>query len=180
MFFSDGLEFLKKNNNKFGFQGPPNHWSDMDLVKYMHDAVAVLNWAQTAMTQCTVADVPWNYQKLFTALNAAWLHHEKLSQAKELKDQPRSRHGDIPAVLWSRQSMNKRSHAPGSSSSAPYRSQNVEYKQHSRQRDHSIFGRAVMITMVQWTISWETEQDQFFSMLVWTAYYERIKPMHLA
>lgn len=82
-----------------------HHQSDLDLVGCMHNADAGLYWAQIATTQYAAADDPWNIQKLFTALDGAWLHHEKLTQAQKAVHRPRSTANDISVALWNRQSM---------------------------------------------------------------------------
>lgn len=54
----------------------------------MHNTVAGLEWTQIEIAQCSAADVPWNIQKLFAALDTARLHHEKPLQAKGLFNKP--------------------------------------------------------------------------------------------
>lgn len=52
------LEFLNETIIKSGNQGPQNFRGDADLFEYMHEAVARLDWAQTAKTQVAAADAP--------------------------------------------------------------------------------------------------------------------------
>lgn len=79
---SDGLEFFKEKIIEFSVQGSPNHRSDMDLVKFMHDIVAGLEWARIAKTRCAASDIPWNIQNFFSTLDTAWLNYEKQDREK--------------------------------------------------------------------------------------------------
>lgn len=53
-------------------QGPPTHQSDLDLVVYLQNAAAGLEWARKPITECAAVDVPWNIHEFFTDLDAAW------------------------------------------------------------------------------------------------------------
>lgn len=67
---SERLQFLKETIIEFGNQGPPNDQSDADLFEYMHDSVAGLDWAKTAIIRAAAADSSWNIQKLFASLDS--------------------------------------------------------------------------------------------------------------
>lgn len=56
MIASKKLEFLKETAIKFGAQGSPTFCSNADLFEYLHDAVAELDWAQTAIRQAAAAE----------------------------------------------------------------------------------------------------------------------------
>lgn len=57
-FVSQRLEYLKRKIIKFWSQGLPHHLSGLDLVEYVHGAVAGQGWAQLAAAECSAANVP--------------------------------------------------------------------------------------------------------------------------
>lgn len=132
MSIREGIEYLKNKKFDFGVQLSPHHRIGSDLVEYMDHVVADLEWAQLAITKCAAADVPWNIKKLFTAIEGAWLHQEKIVQPKEVVRHPKYSFKDVPVVLWSRQSMYRRPRVPGSSSSAPNTANNPSHNRHTR------------------------------------------------
>lgn len=81
---NEAVEFIKERIIKLKIQGPNNHRRDVDLVEYMHDAVAGLDWDRTAITQCATAQTSSNIQMFSSALEILWLHCEGLIQAKRL------------------------------------------------------------------------------------------------
>lgn len=60
---SEELKFLKGRIIKFSVQGSPNRKGDLDLVKYLQNDIAGLEWAQTSISQRAAADVPRNIQR---------------------------------------------------------------------------------------------------------------------
>lgn len=62
----------------FGVQRPMNHRSEADLVECLQDPVAGLEWAQTEINQSDAAEKSYNLQQLYTAPDAAWMHHQKV------------------------------------------------------------------------------------------------------
>lgn len=80
---SEELNVFRENSTTVDAQDPPNHRIKMNLVIYMNDAVASLDWAQIPITQCATADNPWNIRNIFTALNAVWLHPENSPKPKQ-------------------------------------------------------------------------------------------------
>lgn len=76
--FENGTEVIIK----FGVQGPLNHRSDAAFVEYIHIAVARLDREQPAVLQCVTAEPPLRIHKLYTALDSAWMRHDRLPKAK--------------------------------------------------------------------------------------------------
>lgn len=80
-------------------QVSPHHQTDLGLVEYMHDAVACPEWAQIAVTQCAASDMLSNIHKLYAGLGAAWLQHEKFTQAEKDVHLHKAVSEDISVVL---------------------------------------------------------------------------------
>lgn len=72
-------------------KGSRNHGSNPNLAEYFENVVRLdskLDYCgQIPITQYDSADVSWNIQQLFSALDVAYLHYERLSQAKKLSQE---------------------------------------------------------------------------------------------
>lgn len=78
---NDELEHNRDTIATFGAQGAMNYPSGADIVEYLQDFVAGLEWAQYAMTASAASEHSWNQQKLLAGLDAAWMHYQKLGKS---------------------------------------------------------------------------------------------------
>lgn len=71
------LEDFRETITKYAPQGPKQHRLEDYKVEYLYDAVIGADWAQAALTQCYASTPPWDFQQLYTALDAAWLQEQR-------------------------------------------------------------------------------------------------------
>lgn len=116
------LEFIRDAIAKNSDQGPIEYREEAHKREYLHEAVIGNPWA----TQCLATSKieGWSFQKLYTALDAAYLHHEQ-SEAAKKRDGGRSydaEHFAPPAIgtYYEGQGIYGRPRKPGSRSSAPF------------------------------------------------------------
>lgn len=116
------LEYIRDTITRLASQGPREYREEAHKREYLQDAVIGNPWA----TQClaTSKTENWSFQKLYTALDAAFLHHEQ-SEAARKRDTRRSDGMDsFPSkpigTFFEGQSVYGRPRKPGSRSSAPY------------------------------------------------------------
>ena len=99
---NEALEELRSQISKFAPQGPKNHRSEEDKVEYLHDAVIGIDWAQSALTQSVASNPAWNFQQLYTALDSAYLQHQKQKEGSS-RDQSKAVSSSMPGILWESQ-----------------------------------------------------------------------------
>lgn len=116
------LEFIRDFIAKLAGQCPREYREEAHKSEYLSDAVMGNQWA----TQCLATSriEGWSFQRLYTALDAAFMHHEQCELARkrdgkmsDIKDQwPASPIG----TFYEGQSVYGRPRKPGSKSSAPF------------------------------------------------------------
>ena len=124
---NEALEKLKDTISKHAPNGPENHRGDSSLKEYLEQAVVGNDWARTPLMQ-SEAEAGWNFTRLYTALDAAYLQHQREEEAKkrdcrEGDETPTVKTEEIPekqhGIHYAGQGMYGRPKKPGSSSSRP-------------------------------------------------------------
>lgn len=95
----EALEELREAITKFTPQGPRTHRSEEDKVEYLYNVTIEAEWAQNALTQCYTNNPPWNFQQLYTALDSAWLQHQKLKEKSLRRNEIQISSCPIPSIL---------------------------------------------------------------------------------
>ena len=114
---------LSETITRFTPLGPSAYRTDEEKVEYLHDAVIGIPWAKSVLTQSISASPPWDFQRLYTTLDAAWLHEEKEKEGNKLDQMSSSSaYGKIliPGINYESQTMYGVPRRPGSTSSNPY------------------------------------------------------------
>lgn len=116
------LEYIRDTITKLAGQGPLEYRLEAHKREYLQEAVIGNPWA----TQCLATSKieAWSFQKLYTALDAAYLHHEQTETAKK-RDGRRNDQQDFLSskpigTYYEGQGLYGRPRKPGSRSSAPY------------------------------------------------------------
>lgn len=84
MSFSAVLGVSERKNHESFNEGPSRQRGYLNLIEYVYDAIAALDWAQIAVFYCAASDLSWITQNYFIAFDAAWLDHRKLAQAEKV------------------------------------------------------------------------------------------------
>lgn len=72
------MEHFREQITNFGLQGPINHRSDGDIVESLHDAVIGIDFTEISILQCVSVVLQLEFYQLNTALDTAWMQHQKI------------------------------------------------------------------------------------------------------
>lgn len=116
------LEFMRNEITKLAGQGPAEYRLEAHKREYLQEAVIGNSWATQCLATCKIEN--WSFQKLYTALDAAYLHHEQSEAAKKRDGRKSDLEGQLSqkpiGTYYEGQGMYGRPRKPGSRSSAPY------------------------------------------------------------
>ena len=124
---TEALEEFREIITRLAPQGPRTHRSEEDTVEYLYKAVVGAPWATSALANSQSTVNPWDFQQLYTALDAAWLQdqEEQEGRKKEMNLGQSILHKDIkstskytPDLYYEGQRYYGRPRKPGSRSSA--------------------------------------------------------------
>jgi hypothetical protein len=99
--------------------------------QYQHYiAVVGANWAKSALSNCQSASPPRSFQALYAALDAAWLQEPEEIEARQTDGKSSARleplsGSQISDLFFHGQGVYGRPRQPGSRSSVPYKSSNI-------------------------------------------------------
>lgn len=117
------LEHICDEITKLSGHGPVECRMEAHKREYLHEAVIENPWA----TQCLATSKieGWSFQKLYTALDAAYLHHEQTEAAKKRDGKRNDKNSDHFSskpigTYYEGQGICGRPRTPGSRSSAPH------------------------------------------------------------
>lgn len=79
---TDSLGKFRTTITRYAPQGPMSYRTEEAKVEYLYNSVIGLPWTKPALTQCYANLPPWNFQQLYTALDAAWLQEQRQAENK--------------------------------------------------------------------------------------------------
>ena len=127
---AEALEVLREIITRFAPQGPRTHCSEEDKVEYLCKDVVGAPCAKSALASSQSTSNSWDFQHLYTALDAACLQdkEEQEGRRKDLNIGQSLLHKEIkssskytPDLYYEGQKYYGRPKKPGSRSSAPFR-----------------------------------------------------------
>lgn len=77
------LKRLRDTIINYAPRGPKSYGSEEAKVKYLYNAVSSIDWAKPVLTKCYPYEIPWGFQKLYTALDTSWVQEQR--EAKKSK-----------------------------------------------------------------------------------------------
>lgn len=120
------LELIRDTITKLADQGPKEYREEAHKREYLQEAVIGNPWATHCLSTSKIES--WTFQKLYTALDAAYLHHEQSETARK-RDGRGSEGTDYSSkpigTYYEGQGMYGRPRKPGSKSSAPFEPRNM-------------------------------------------------------
>lgn len=97
------LEFIRDSITQLASQGQVEYRGEAHKKEYLCEAVLGNPWASKSIAMSNENN--WSFQKLYSALDAAWLLHERserASQSIEIPDPSK----DLVGVAWTKTSEN--------------------------------------------------------------------------
>lgn len=137
---SEALEELRETITKFAPQAPTSHRTDEAKTEYLYKAVVGAQWAKNALSISQSSVPPWNFQQLYTALDAAWLQEQEEIEARQRDGRSSKRVSNAsstPSIFqmtgYKGQGMYAMPRRPGSKSSNPRQNySNQNFRNNSR------------------------------------------------
>ena len=120
---TEALEQVRETITRLAPQGPLIHRNDEDKVEYLYKAVVGAEWAKNALSSSQSSNPPWNFQQLYSALDAAWLQEQEEKEARKRDHKPSSsklNNETVPGLFFQGQGFYGRPRQRGSKSSNPY------------------------------------------------------------
>lgn len=116
------LEHIRDTITKLASQGPQEYRQEAHKREYLHEAVLGNPWATQCLATCKIEN--WSFQKLYTTLDAAFLHHEQseIARKRDIKWSEGADHFSAKPIgtYYEGQGVYGRPRKPGSRSSAPF------------------------------------------------------------